>query len=45
VALVGVDDLVVIDTGDAVLVVPSQQAQAVREVVDLLRGEGRTELL
>jgi mannose-1-phosphate guanylyltransferase len=45
VALVGVEDLVVVDTGDAVLVVPAQQAQAVREVVDLLRGEGRTELL
>jgi mannose-1-phosphate guanylyltransferase len=45
VALVGVEDLVVVDTGDAVLVVPAQQAQAVRDVVDLLRGEGRTELL
>ncbi|MEA2672066.1 MAG: mannose-phosphate guanylyltransferase, partial [Chloroflexota bacterium] len=45
VALVGVEDLVVVDTGDAVLVVPAQQAQAVREVVDLLRGEGRTVLL
>jgi len=45
VALVGVEDLVVVDTGDAVLVVPAQQAQAVRDVVDLLRAGGRTELL
>jgi mannose-1-phosphate guanylyltransferase/mannose-6-phosphate isomerase len=45
VAVLGVEDLVVVDTGDAVLVVPAQQAQAVRDVVDLLRAEGRTELL
>jgi mannose-1-phosphate guanylyltransferase/mannose-6-phosphate isomerase len=45
VAVVGVEDLVVVDTGDAVLVVPVQQAQAVRDVVDLLRAEGRTDLL
>jgi len=45
VALVGVEDLVVVDTGDAVLVVPAQQAQAVRDVVDLLRAGSRTDLL
>jgi mannose-1-phosphate guanylyltransferase len=45
VAVLGVEDLVVVDTGDAVLVVPAQQAQAVRDLVDLLRAEGRTELL
>jgi mannose-1-phosphate guanylyltransferase/mannose-6-phosphate isomerase len=45
VAVVGVEDLVVVDTGDAVLVVPAVQAQAVRDIVDLLRAEGRTELL
>jgi mannose-1-phosphate guanylyltransferase len=43
--LVGVEDLVVVDTGDTVLVVPANQAQAVRDAVDLLRAEGRTELL
>jgi mannose-1-phosphate guanylyltransferase len=45
VAVVGVEDLVVVDTGDAVLVVPAVQAQAVRDIVDLLRAEGRTKLL
>ena len=43
--LVGVEDMVVVDTGDTVLVVPANQAQLVRDAVDLLRAEGRTELL
>jgi mannose-1-phosphate guanylyltransferase len=43
--LVGVEDMVVVDTGDAVLVVPAHQAQLVRDAVDLLRAEGRTDLL
>jgi mannose-1-phosphate guanylyltransferase len=43
--LVGVEDLVVVDTGDTVLVVPANQAQAVRDAVDMLRAEGRTGLL
>jgi len=38
VALVGVDDLVVVDTEDALLIVPRERAQEVREVVDLLRA-------
>jgi mannose-1-phosphate guanylyltransferase len=37
VALVGVDDLVVVDTGDALLVVPKERAQDVREIVAALR--------
>jgi hypothetical protein len=37
--------MIVVDTGDAVLVVPADRAQAVREAVDRLRSEGRTELL
>ena len=45
VALVGVEDVVVVDTGDAVLVVPAQQAQGVRDIVDMLRAGKRTELL
>ena len=36
VALVGVSDLVVVDTEDALLVVPRSRAQEVREVVKLL---------
>ena len=37
VAVVGVDDLVVVATPDAVLVVPKDQAQRVKEVVENLR--------
>jgi len=37
VALVGVDDLVVVDSGDALLVVPKDRAQDVREIVEALR--------
>jgi len=37
VAIVGVDDLVVVDSGDALLIVPRERAQDVREVVAALR--------
>jgi mannose-1-phosphate guanylyltransferase len=40
VALVGVDHLVVVDSGDALLIVPRDRAQDVREVVDALRDRG-----
>ena len=40
VALVGVDDLVVVDAGDALLIVPRDRAQNVREVVEALRERG-----
>ena len=45
VAAVGVHDLVVVATGDAVLVVPKEQCQRVKELVELLRASGRTDLL
>ena len=45
VALVGVDDLVVVDTGDALLVGHRKQMQKVREVVELLRAKDRTEFV
>ena len=38
VALIGVEDLVVVDTPDALLVMPRSKAQDVRAVVDALRG-------
>lgn len=43
VALIGVEDLVVVDTGDALLVMPRDRSQDVRKVVDALaaRGDGR----
>jgi mannose-1-phosphate guanylyltransferase len=45
VALVGVNDLVVVETEDAILVIPRERAQDVRLVVDALKAAGRTELL
>ncbi len=40
IALVGVSDLVVVQAGDAVLVLPRDRAQDVREIVRLLRERG-----
>ena len=45
VALLGVDDLVVVDAGDAVLVCRRDRAQEVRRVVAALREQGREDLL
>ncbi|HYE53024.1 MAG TPA: mannose-1-phosphate guanylyltransferase/mannose-6-phosphate isomerase [Azospirillaceae bacterium] len=42
-ALVGVDDLVVVVTPDAVLVARKDRAQDVKEIVTRLKREGRTE--
>lgn len=39
VAVIGVEDLVVVATGDAVLVVPRDQSQRVREAVDALKAK------
>jgi mannose-1-phosphate guanylyltransferase len=44
VAVVGLDDVVVVDTPDALLVTTRERAQDVRLVVDRLRAEGRSEL-
>jgi mannose-1-phosphate guanylyltransferase len=45
VALVGVQDLVVVETDDAVFVCPRDRAQDVRLIVERLREEGHKELL
>jgi mannose-1-phosphate guanylyltransferase len=45
VAAVGVRDLVVVATPDAVLVVPKDQAQRVKEVVNALHSHGRDDVL
>jgi mannose-1-phosphate guanylyltransferase len=39
-ALVGVNDLVVVETDDAVLVIPRERAQDVRKVVEALKARG-----
>jgi len=43
VAVIGLDDVVVVDTGDAVLVCAREQAQAVKEIVSRLEADGRPE--
>jgi len=45
VAVVGLRDVVVIDAGDALLVVARESVQEVRKVVEELRRRGRTEIL
>ena len=45
VAVVGLEDAVVVDTPDAVLVTTREHAQRVKAVVDALRAEGRGDLL
>lgn len=44
VAALGVDDLIIVATGDAILVMPRSHSQRVREVVDLLGETGRDKL-
>jgi mannose-1-phosphate guanylyltransferase len=45
IAVLGVHDLVVVRTGDAVLVMPKERAQEVRRLVQELADQGREELL
>jgi len=45
VAFIGVSDLVVVETDDAVLVMPRDRAQDVKLVVEALKKDGRKELL
>jgi mannose-1-phosphate guanylyltransferase len=44
-AVLGLDDVVVVDTPDAVLVTTRARAQDVKAVVDALRAAGRSDLL
>jgi mannose-1-phosphate guanylyltransferase len=45
VAVVGVKDLMVVDTRDALLVIPKDRAQDVGKLLDLLKEQGREDLL
>jgi mannose-1-phosphate guanylyltransferase len=45
IALIGVKDIVVVDTGDALLVTTTANAQKVKSVVDALRVAGRDDVL
>ncbi|MFW5469322.1 mannose-1-phosphate guanylyltransferase [Knoellia sp. CPCC 206435] len=44
IAVVGLEDVVVVDSGDAVLVTTRERAQDVKQVVEQLRALGRTDL-
>ena len=44
-AVIGVDDLIVVDAGDAVLVCRRDRAQDVRKAVDELKRRGREEMI
>ena len=45
VAVVGADDLVVVETPDAVMVCPRSKAQDVKKIVDALKEQNRTDKL
>lgn len=45
IATVGLDNFLVIDTGDALMIAPRDRAQDVKKIVDALKQQGRTDLL
>ena len=45
VAVVGLEDVVVVETGDALLVASRERAQDVKLVVEALKAAGRTDLV
>ncbi len=45
VVTIGTEDLIIVDTGDILLVCKRDQAQDVRRAVKILRDEGRTDLI
>ena len=45
VATIGLDDMVVVDTPDALLIAPADRAQDVKKIVDQLKEQGKTNLL
>lgn len=45
IAVIGLDDVVVVDTGDALLVTSRERAQDVKKIVEQLKAEGRAPLL
>ncbi len=45
VALIGVEDIVVVDTGDALLVTNTSHAQNVKQAVQALKDKGDSDVL
>ena len=44
-AVVGIDDAVIIDTGDVLLVTTTDHAQSVKDAVDLAREMGLSDIV
>jgi mannose-1-phosphate guanylyltransferase len=42
---IGLEDMTVVDTGDVLLVCSKERAQDVRQIVAMLREQGKTEYL
>jgi len=45
IATIGLDNFLIVDTGDAVMIAPRSRAQDVKKLVDELRRRGRTDVL
>jgi mannose-1-phosphate guanylyltransferase len=45
VAVIGMEDVIVVDTEDALLVCPKSRAQDVKRVVEILSATGKTNYL
>ncbi|MBN1581450.1 MAG: mannose-1-phosphate guanylyltransferase [Anaerolineae bacterium] len=45
VATIGLDSLIIVETDDALLICPRDRCQEVRTVIDILRAQGRDDLL
>ena len=45
VGLIGMKDLIVVDTPDALLICPRERAQEVKKIVEMLEAQGKIELL
>jgi hypothetical protein len=45
IATIGLDNMVVVDTPDALLVMPMDRAQDAKKIVERLRAEGKTQYL
>jgi mannose-1-phosphate guanylyltransferase len=45
VGLIGMNNLIVVETPDALLICPRERAQEVKKIVELLEAQGKTELL
>jgi mannose-1-phosphate guanylyltransferase len=45
VALYGMRDMIVVDSGDVMMVCPREKAEEIRRLVERIAAEGRTDLL